>query len=173
MAQISVAQERQRRLRLRKAELNMAGDHVSHLEARALRGRMHEIEPEALVHLYSRGSAKGCPEIGRIAELARVLLDPGDKLGEGLRRHARIGDEHQRRGHAADERDEIVERPFHVALCMRNDFRGRLRRQQDEISVGGLIGHVLRAHDAAPAGLVLEDHRAPQGPRHCSAIRRA
>src|SRR5262245_16245241 len=165
-AQLTLAQERQRRLHLCKAEQHVPGDEIGGLEARAARWHVHEIEREALVHLEAEEMRRRAGEIGRVAELAGVLLDPGDELRERFGRHGGIGDQHQRRSDAADEWDKVVERPAHIARGVRDDLHHRLGRQQHEIAVGGLIDHVLVAEDARTARRMLDDDRARERARH-------
>ena len=80
-----------------------------------------------------------------------------------------IRDQHKRRLHTADERDELVQGPFPIGEGAGIDLGHRLRGEKDEIPVSRFVGGVLRADVPASTRLVLDDDDASE--RSCHVLR--
>ena len=157
---------RQGRIHLSEAEQRMAAEQASHLQAGAAIGHVREVEVEFFVHLEAEEMRRRSCLIGRVAQLAAVGLGPGDEFAEGVGRHAGIDDERERRLHAADNRPELIERPAGVGERIGIDLGERLGAEPKNRPVGRCIRDILGGKRAACAGLVLDDDRLAERPRH-------
>src|SRR5687767_9367282 len=106
---------------------------------------MTEIQPKTLVQLISKEVGWRTNGIRRVRKLSGILPDPFNQVRECLCRQSWIGDQHQWCGYAADERNEIAQRPLQIGKNAGTNFSKRLSRDQNGFAVRGRLGNELRA----------------------------
>ena len=142
----------------------MAAQQCLHLGPRPLVGDVGHVEAELLVELVREEMGNGAGTERGIRHLARVRLDPCDKLREGLRGHARMGHQHHRRFRALDDADEIGRLPAQVGVGARIDLELRLGWHPQRVAVGRHPGDVFGGNVAVGPGAVFHDHGLAEQP---------
>src|SRR3954447_18991828 len=122
----------------------MAGDQAVRLQSRATIRDMGEIEVKLLVELEAEEMRWRTGRVGGVAEFAAIGLGPGHELREIVSWNARMRDKHQRRLHAFDQRQEVVDLPTQIVEHARIDFGERLRADPDQLSVRRRVDYELR-----------------------------
>src|SRR3954468_11200778 len=105
----------------------MAGDQAVRLQSRATVRDMGEIEVELLIELETQEMRRRAGLVGRIAELAAIGLGPGHEFRKIDGGNARMRDKHERRLHALDQRQEVVDLPAQIIEYARIDLGECLR----------------------------------------------